>query len=53
MSRGARCRVRALQEALGELRMFMVGTGALGCEFIKNFALLGFCCGCGFPVRAH
>lgn len=23
----------------------MVGCGALGCEFVKNFALLGVCCG--------
>ena len=34
-----------MQEALGELRVFMVGCGALGCEFIKNFALMGVCCG--------
>jgi ubiquitin-activating enzyme E1 len=23
----------------------MVGCGALGCEFLKNFALNGVCCG--------
>jgi len=32
-------------EKLGNLRYFMVGCGALGCEFMKNFALNGFFCG--------
>ena len=32
-------------EKLGNLRYFMVGCGALGCEFMKNFALNGICCG--------
>eukprot|EP00048_Salpingoeca_helianthica_P014002 m.213019 g.213019 ORF g.213019 m.213019 type:complete len:1298 (-) comp15572_c0_seq2:162-4055(-) len=36
---------RAFQERLGRLRMFMVGCGALGCEYVKNFALTGICCG--------
>ena len=27
-----------------------VGAGALGCEFIKNFALMGLCCGAGGAV---
>ena len=36
---------RQFQERLGDLRIFMVGCGALGCEFIKNFALLGVSCG--------
>lgn len=30
---------------LGNLVYFMVGCGALGCEFMKNFALNGICCG--------
>jgi len=30
---------------LGDLNYFMVGCGALGCEFMKNFALNGICCG--------
>jgi len=34
-------------EKLGKLRYFMVGCGALGCEFLKNFALNGICCGEG------
>lgn len=32
-------------EKLGSLKYFMVGCGALGCEFMKNFALSGVCCG--------
>jgi ubiquitin-activating enzyme E1 len=32
-------------EKLGALQYFMVGCGALGCEFFKNFALNGICCG--------
>jgi ubiquitin-activating enzyme E1 len=32
-------------EKLGNLKYFMVGCGALGCEFMKNFALNGMCCG--------
>jgi len=32
-------------EKLGNLKYFMVGCGALGCEFLKNFALNGICCG--------
>ena len=34
-----------LQSRLGEMRTFMVGCGALGCEFLKNFALIGLACG--------
>lgn len=30
---------------LGNLKMFMVGCGALGCEDLKNFALCGMACG--------
>ena len=36
---------RQFQEMLGDLKIFMVGCGALGCEFVKNFALMGVCCG--------
>lgn len=32
-------------ETLGNLKYFMVGCGALGCEFMKNFALNGIFCG--------
>lgn len=36
---------RTLQARLGALRAFLVGAGALGCEFLKNFALMGVACG--------
>jgi molybdopterin/thiamine biosynthesis adenylyltransferase len=32
---------RSLQEKLAGTRIFLVGAGALGCEFLKNFALMG------------
>eukprot|EP00161_Ancyromonas_sigmoides_P022554 TRINITY_DN68_c0_g1_i5.p1 TRINITY_DN68_c0_g1~~TRINITY_DN68_c0_g1_i5.p1 ORF type:complete len:1021 (-),score=561.75 TRINITY_DN68_c0_g1_i5:637-3699(-) len=38
---------KGVQEKLGALNLFMVGAGALGCEFIKNFAMLGVACGAG------
>jgi ubiquitin-activating enzyme E1 len=34
-----------VQEKLGNLNLFMVGAGALGCEFVKAFALMGIACG--------
>ncbi|MCL7047795.1 hypothetical protein MKW94_003588 [Papaver nudicaule] len=33
-----------LQKKLEESKVFMVGSGALGCEFLKNFALMGVSC---------
>ena len=36
---------RTFVEKLGNLNYFLVGSGALGCEFVKNFALCGVCCG--------
>eukprot|EP00697_Spironema_sp_BW2_P004628 gnl/Spiro4/16275_TR8742_c0_g1_i1.p1 gnl/Spiro4/16275_TR8742_c0_g1~~gnl/Spiro4/16275_TR8742_c0_g1_i1.p1 ORF type:complete len:1051 (-),score=343.81 gnl/Spiro4/16275_TR8742_c0_g1_i1:64-3216(-) len=30
---------------LGNKHIFLVGCGALGCEYIKNFALMGLACG--------
>ena len=30
-----------IQEKLSNLNIFMIGAGALGCEFLKNFALMG------------
>eukprot|EP00002_Diphylleia_rotans_P028574 TRINITY_DN5775_c0_g3_i4.p1 TRINITY_DN5775_c0_g3~~TRINITY_DN5775_c0_g3_i4.p1 ORF type:complete len:1201 (+),score=238.65 TRINITY_DN5775_c0_g3_i4:1107-4709(+) len=36
---------RSLQNQLLNLKYFMVGAGALGCEFLKNFALMGIACG--------
>ena len=36
---------REFVDKLGNLNYFMVGCGALGCEFLKNFAMNGVCCG--------
>ena len=33
-----------IQEKLMNLNIFMIGAGALGCEYIKNFALMGISC---------
>ncbi|KAE8809864.1 Ubiquitin-activating enzyme E1 2 [Hordeum vulgare] len=33
-----------LQNKLEEAKIFMVGSGALGCEFLKNLALMGISC---------
>ena len=35
---------RAMQGNLGSLRVFIVGAGAIGCEMLKNFALMGVGC---------
>lgn len=35
---------REIQEKLKKIKTFMVGAGALGCEFIKAFALMGLGC---------
>ena len=32
---------RSFQQRLSQLKLFLVGSGALGCEFIKNLALMG------------
>ncbi|XP_069873431.1 ubiquitin-like modifier-activating enzyme 1 isoform X2 [Dipodomys merriami] len=34
-----------LQEKLGKQKYFLVGAGALGCELLKNFAMIGLGCG--------
>ncbi|XP_076912433.1 ubiquitin-activating enzyme E1 1-like [Bidens hawaiensis] len=36
-----------LQKQLEEAKVFVVGSGALGCEFLKNLALMGVSCGNG------
>ena len=41
------CLGRALQEKMLAQKVFVVGAGALGCEFLKAFALLGVSCGEG------
>ncbi|CAM6104520.1 unnamed protein product [Calypogeia fissa] len=34
-----------LQQKLEDAKVFVVGSGALGCEFLKNLALMGVACG--------
>ncbi|XP_037374228.1 LOW QUALITY PROTEIN: ubiquitin-like modifier-activating enzyme 1 [Talpa occidentalis] len=34
-----------LQEKLGNQKYFLVGAGAIGCELLKNFAMIGLGCG--------
>ncbi|XP_027333908.1 ubiquitin-activating enzyme E1 1-like [Abrus precatorius] len=36
-----------LQKKLEDAQVFVVGSGALGCEFLKNIALMGVSCGKG------
>lgn len=36
---------RSLQHKLEALKVFLVGAGALGCEFLKNFAMMGLSIG--------
>lgn len=35
---------KTMQQRLQQLNLFLVGAGALGCEFLKNFALMGVAC---------
>ena len=36
---------REVQEKLGNVKTFMIGAGALGCEYVKAMALMGLACG--------
>lgn len=38
---------KAAQTKIGKARIFLVGCGALGCEFLKGFALSGYGCNGG------
>ncbi|KAJ1407798.1 hypothetical protein B484DRAFT_337152, partial [Ochromonadaceae sp. CCMP2298] len=38
---------REMQRRLGGLNMFLVGAGAIGCEMVKNWAMMGVSCGDG------
>ena len=35
---------KSFQKVLGDKNWFMVGSGAIGCELLKNFAMIGLCC---------
>eukprot|EP00559_Dactyliosolen_fragilissimus_P003029 CAMPEP_0184864792 /NCGR_PEP_ID=MMETSP0580-20130426/16092_1 /TAXON_ID=1118495 /ORGANISM="Dactyliosolen fragilissimus" /LENGTH=1052 /DNA_ID=CAMNT_0027363711 /DNA_START=158 /DNA_END=3316 /DNA_ORIENTATION=- len=36
---------REIQESILDLKYFLVGAGAIGCEMLKNWALMGVACG--------
>jgi hypothetical protein len=36
---------RTAQEKLANLRVFLVGAGAIGCEMLKNWAMMGIATG--------
>ena len=38
---------KSMQQKLQDSTVFLVGAGALGCEFLKNMALMGVGCGAG------
>ncbi|NXC48399.1 UBA1 enzyme, partial [Penelope pileata] len=40
----------AFQEALGHQKFFVVGAGAIGCELLKNFAMMGLAAGPGGDI---
>lgn len=39
------------QEMLGKQNLFLVGAGAIGCEMLKNWAMMGVGCGEGGHVH--
>ncbi|XP_036159818.1 ubiquitin-like modifier-activating enzyme 1 isoform X3 [Myotis myotis] len=39
-----------MQEKLGKQKYFLVGAGAIGCELLKNFTMIGLGCGEGGEV---
>ena len=39
------------QKKIENLKYFLVGSGALGCEYIKNFAMIGLGCGENGEIR--
>lgn len=45
------CLCCCLQELLGKQNLFLVGAGAIGCEMLKNWALMGLGCGEGGHVH--
>jgi len=43
---------RALTKELSDMNLFIVGSGAIGCELLKNMALMGVCTGKGSATLA-
>lgn len=43
---------KTMQARLAGLRMFVVGAGAIGCEMLKNFAMMGVGCSDSAPTTA-
>ena len=41
---------REVQDKLCKINTFMIGAGALGCEYLKAFALMGLGCGAGSVI---
>lgn len=39
------------QELLGKQNLFLVGAGAIGCEMLKNWAMMGVGCGEGGQIH--
>ncbi|GMF34123.1 unnamed protein product [Phytophthora lilii] len=42
---------RTLQEKINKLNMFLVGAGAIGCEMLKNWAMMGVASGKGGNIH--
>ncbi|KAG5187960.1 ubiquitin-activating enzyme E1 [Tribonema minus] len=42
---------KTLQAALGAQNLFLVGAGAIGCEMLKNWAMMGVGCGPGGAIH--
>jgi len=42
---------REIQDKISKVNTFMIGAGALGCEYLKAFALMGLGCGQGGKVE--
>jgi ubiquitin-activating enzyme E1 len=41
---------QSFQQVLSNMKLFLVGAGALGCEYLKCLAMMGVCCGPGGAV---
>lgn len=42
---------KTMQELLGKQNLFLVGAGAIGCEMLKNWAMMGVGCGEGGQIH--